>query len=408
SDSGDDSDKCSCEESWRPISSLWEKLPATKVQTIVRRCSLPSSGKKREPLRVYQILQRRRAKHPHWLTLADLKMQAVKEICYEVALNDFRHSRQEIEAMSIVKMKELCHLCGRHDPSERESWRAVARDIWDTVGVGEAEGPMPGGSPAPGNPESRANLPGVEVGDLQAHIDKLTDILQEVKIQNNVKDQEIRAAAGQGGEDGAGRQRAGAGVAVAAVGAGVPSFAARHELREAPQEEGSLPCDQVSRLMKKDPAFRRGHLRWLRQTAFSRPPSQLPQHRGPSHFIPPQDCKLRFPVKSNPQHRYSWGPSTAFMVGEEKEEPRGGGDPSHSSPTALPKQPARRHSLEGGPRGRRNKGRGQEQHPPRKHNYYPCQHQPYPQRRSGGLEGYTLPACAGRDWRPTCSRRTRR
>lgn len=193
SDSGDDSDKRSCEESWRLISSLREKLPATKVQTIVRRCGLPSSGKKREPLRVYQIPQRRRAaKDPRWLTLADLKMQAVKEICYEVALNDFRHSRQEIEAMSIVKMKELCRLYGRRDTNERESWRAVARDVWDTVGVGESEGPT-GGSPAPGNTETRVSTPGVEVNDLRAHIDKLTDILQEVKIQNNMKDEEIRS-----------------------------------------------------------------------------------------------------------------------------------------------------------------------------------------------------------------------
>ena len=33
SDSGDDSDKRSCEESWRLISYLREKLPANKVQT---------------------------------------------------------------------------------------------------------------------------------------------------------------------------------------------------------------------------------------------------------------------------------------------------------------------------------------------------------------------------------------
>lgn len=29
--------------------------------------------------------------------------------------------------------------------------------------------------------------------DLKAHIDKLTDILQEVKLQNNMKDDEIRS-----------------------------------------------------------------------------------------------------------------------------------------------------------------------------------------------------------------------
>ncbi|KAK5875408.1 hypothetical protein CesoFtcFv8_026498 [Champsocephalus esox] len=85
SDSGDDSDKRSCEESWRLISSLREKLPANKVQSIVKRCGLPSSGKRREPLRVYQIPQRRRiTKDPKRVTMEDLRMQAVKEICYEV------------------------------------------------------------------------------------------------------------------------------------------------------------------------------------------------------------------------------------------------------------------------------------------------------------------------------------
>lgn len=137
---------------------------------------------------MYQIPQRRRlAKDPRWLTLADLKMQAVKEICYEVALNDFRHSRQEIEAMSIVKMKELCRLYGKRDPNERDSWRAVARDVWDTVGVGESDG---GSGVGGGTADGRA---GTDVDDLRAHIDKLTDILQEVKIQNNMKDKEIQA-----------------------------------------------------------------------------------------------------------------------------------------------------------------------------------------------------------------------
>ncbi|KAK2500127.1 hypothetical protein MC885_021341, partial [Smutsia gigantea] len=138
SDSGDDSDKRSCEESWKLITSLREKLPPSKLQTIVKKCGLPSSGKKREPIKMYQIPQRRRlSKDSKWVTISDLKIQAVKEICYEVALNDFRHSRQEIEALAIVKMKELCAMYGKKDPNERDSWRAVARDVWDTVGVGD-------------------------------------------------------------------------------------------------------------------------------------------------------------------------------------------------------------------------------------------------------------------------------
>lgn len=185
SDSGDDSDKRSCEESWRLISSLREQLPPTTVQTIVKRCGLPSSGKRRAPRRVYQIPQRRRlqGKDPRWATMADLKMQAVKEICYEVALADFRHGRAEIEALAALKMRELCRTYGKPE-GPGEAWRAVARDVWDTVGEEEAGGGGGGGE---------EGTRGAEVEDLRAHIDKLTGILQEVKLQNSSKDRELQA-----------------------------------------------------------------------------------------------------------------------------------------------------------------------------------------------------------------------
>lgn len=186
SDSGDDSDKRSCEESWRLISSLREQLPPTTVQTIVKRCGLPSSGKRRAPRRVYQIPQRRRlqGKDPRWATMADLKMQAVKEICYEVALADFRHGRAEIEALAALKMRELCRTYGKPE-GPGDAWRAVARDVWDTVGEEEGSGSGSGGG------EEGAR--GAEVEDLRAHIDKLTGILQEVKLQNSSKDRELQA-----------------------------------------------------------------------------------------------------------------------------------------------------------------------------------------------------------------------
>ncbi|XP_077772869.1 kinesin-like protein KIF1C isoform X2 [Podarcis muralis] len=434
SDSGDDSDKRSCEESWRLISSLREKLPATKVQTIVRRCGLPSSGKKREPLRVYQIPQRRRAaKDPRWLTLADLKMQAVKEICYEVALNDFRHSRQEIEALSIVKMKELCRLYGKRDPNERDSWRAVARDVWDTVGVGEADGTAGGGGGGGGGSSEvrTGGTPGADVDDLRAHIDKLTDILQEVKIQNNMKDEEIRALrdrvvkmervipiSAQEDEDLEnewGSLLFSEGLAPSeedpkedrAGGQDSPTLREAGEERRGPSPPSPTCCDRVSRLMEKDPAFRRGRLRWLRQEQARLQSLQQQQlakalrrtqpHAAPGKFIPPQDCKLRFPFKSNPQHRYSWAPGSAFMVegepsaGQAKEKGAESCPPRPPSPrparksSPTPQQnrrsgPPRRNSLEGGQvRGRR--GPAQEHYQARKHNYYPRQHQPYPQHR---------------------------
>ncbi|XP_042183887.1 kinesin-like protein KIF1C [Oncorhynchus tshawytscha] len=257
SDSGDDSDKRSCEESWRLISSLREKLPANKVQSIVKRCGLPSSGKRREPLRVYQIPQRRRiSKDPKRVTIRDLRMQAVKEICYEVALGDFRHSRQEIEALSIVKMKELTRMYSKKDNTEADSWRAVAQDVWDTVGIGEdrrEEVEEGGGGAGPGG-----------VYDLKAHIDRLTDVLQEVKIQNNMKDEEIKAL----------RDRM---VKMESI---IPT-GQEEDMENDEEEGGGSQCDgdgvdddgqpnppnekRVVKLMTDDPAFRRGRMRWLKQ-----------------------------------------------------------------------------------------------------------------------------------------------
>ncbi|XP_053318306.1 kinesin-like protein KIF1C [Spea bombifrons] len=371
SDSGDDSDKRSCEESWRLIASLREKVPAGRVQSIVRRCGLPSSGKRREPIRVYQIPQRRRlAKDPRWLTLADLKMQAVKEICYEVALGDFKHSKQEIEAMAVIKMKELCRTYGKRDANEKEWWKAVARDVWDTVGVGEDDGDKRGGAGGGGG-----------VQDLKAHIDKLTDILQEVKLQNNMKDEEIRAL----------RDRMVKMERVMPVtqdewaedGVDDPAWASNDdpESRSDGSPDRSPRQHRVTKLMDEDPSFRRGRMRWVKQEqsrlqsmqhqqitrALRRPP-------GTGKFIPPLDCKLRFPFKSNPQHRFSWAPGATFVVedvacggwppdekragGEEENEKRNGRRPKWQADGEP--QRHRRNSLDGGSnRGRR---------PPQRHN----------------------------------------
>lgn len=111
----------------------------------------------------------------------------------KVALGDFRHTRQEIEALAIVRMKELCRTYGQKDPQERETWKSVAKDVCETVGIGEEEGDREerttaGGGGGGGNEGGKTDM-----GDLKAHIDKLTDILQEVKLQNNMKDEEIRS-----------------------------------------------------------------------------------------------------------------------------------------------------------------------------------------------------------------------
>ncbi|XP_061816439.1 kinesin-like protein KIF1C [Nerophis lumbriciformis] len=337
SDSGDDSDKRSCEESWRLISSLREKLPANKVQSIVKRCGLPSSGKRREPQRVYQIPQRRRiSKDPKRVTMEDLRLQAVKEICYEVALGDFRHSRQEIEALSIVKMKELCRMYSKKDANEKDSWRVVAQDVCDTVGIGEERTPPPEEVGVGGAGGGEAEGGKAKAYDLKAHIDKLTDILEEVKLQNNMKDEEIKAL----------RDRM---IKMESVIPVEDDEVNSEEGGEAPHrdQETDVPETRVKRLMDEDPAFRRGRLRWLKQEqqrilnlqqqniskklrGLSQNQNQgqtsptMPVHLpGTGRFIPPQECKLKFPFKSNPAHRFSWGPANAALLALGLEE--GGG-----------------------------------------------------------------------------------
>ncbi|XP_034392793.1 kinesin-like protein KIF1B isoform X4 [Cyclopterus lumpus] len=323
SDSGDDSDKRSCEESWRLITALREKLPPSKLQTIVKKCGLPSSGKIREQVKMYQIPQRRRiTKDSKWVTISDLKIQAVKEICYEVALNDFRQTRQEIEALAIVKMKELCASYSKKDPNERDSWRAVARDVWDTVGVGDeriedviTNGARPGG---------------IVMDDLKVHIDKLEDILHEVKKQNNMKDEEIRALRNKMVKmekvlplitpESQEKPHVDTPTCTAIT---PSSREGKPPLPEKP--DGDDVDSQTGQSTGDDSTLKRGHMRWMRQEQLrlkslqqQEISKQLRRQTGPHRFIPPEDRKLRFPFKSNPKHRNSWSPGTHIIITDQQ------------------------------------------------------------------------------------------
>ncbi|XP_073513375.1 kinesin-like protein KIF1B isoform X20 [Phyllobates terribilis] len=316
SDSGDDSEKRSCEESWRLITSLREKLPPSKVQSIVKKCGLPSSGKKRETNKMYHIPQRRRlSKDSKWVTISDLKIQAVKEICYEVALNDFQHSRQEIEALAIVKMKELCAMYGKKDPNERDSWRAVARDVWDTVGVGDER--IEDVVPVAKGPS--------DVDDLKVHVDKLEDILQEVKNQNNMKDEEIKVLRNK----------------MLKMEKVLPLMGpqAERKTRESSTERDKGNAsetsktssadperdERVNQLLENDALFCRGRSTWMRQEQVKfknlqqqEIAKQLRRNNAPHRFIPPENRKPRFPFKSNPSHRSSWSPGTHIIITDKK------------------------------------------------------------------------------------------
>ena len=66
--------------------------------------------------------------------MADIKVQAVKAVCYEIALSGFKQTRNEVEAACVFKLQELCQFYGKRDPNPSETFRAVARDVMDTIG----------------------------------------------------------------------------------------------------------------------------------------------------------------------------------------------------------------------------------------------------------------------------------
>nr|XP_041568115.1 kinesin-like protein KIF1C [Taeniopygia guttata] len=294
------------EAGWRLISSLRQALPAPAVRSVLRRAGLPlpAPGKRREPLRVYQIPQRRRGSPTpspspsptSWVSMADLKAQAVRELCR-------RH--------------------GKHDPADPDS----GRDVRDVRDAGEDE---EGGGQVS------------EVEGLRLHLDRLAGILREVKRQNSAKDEQIRALRDRVGQmerviplppdDGDEAEPPHQDPPPARTDGGSGS---------APPSPPSAAAARLCRLMEQDPAFRRGRLRWLRQEQarlMGGGPQALQPPRRPPRFHPaPQDSKLRFPFKSNPQHRLAWG---------------SGGDPPHadnSPPTpAHPSGRPRRGSLDGG------------------------------------------------------------
>lgn len=132
-----------CEESWRLISRLRKDLPPDKLRTIVKRCGLPSfrnlskAGSSPDLSRIAATsfpLKSPASSRDSWMTLADIKVQAVKAVCYEVASKGFQQTRNEIEAACIFQLRELCLFYGKRDSNPAQTWRAVARDVMETIG----------------------------------------------------------------------------------------------------------------------------------------------------------------------------------------------------------------------------------------------------------------------------------
>ncbi|XP_030826436.1 kinesin-like protein KIF1C [Camarhynchus parvulus] len=260
----------------------WRPLPVPSVVPPVRsgprRAGLPGTGKRREPLRVYQIPQRRRGSgtSSSSSSSSSLSPSPAPRVSTEPSLEPAQRLREEEE--------------------EDEGGEQVS-----------------------------------EVEGLRLHLDRLAGILSEVRRQNSAKDEQIRAL----------RDRVGQMERVIPI-----PLDDADDANPPPQDPPSAPgaaAARLCRLMEQDPAFRRGRLRWLRQEQ-----ARLMAGGGPQPLLQPpppprfqQDPKLRFPFKSNPQHRLAWG--------------GGAGDAPHADSSPLPSlQPPphsgrpRRGSLDGG------------------------------------------------------------
>ncbi|XP_036261982.1 kinesin-like protein KIF1C isoform X2 [Molothrus ater] len=283
----------------------WRPLPVPSVPSVVPSVrSGPRRAGRREPLRVYQIPQRRRGTAPSPSSSSSSSSSPAPRVSTEPSLEPAPRLREEEEE--------------KDEGGEQ---------------VSEVEG-------------------------LRLHLDRLAGILSEVRRQNSAKDEQIRAL----------RDRVGQMERVIPIPLDDADDAdppprdpprdpspCRPQPRTDPPSPPGAAAARLCRLMEQDPAFRRGRLRWLRQEqarlmAGGGPQPLLQPPRRPPRFQ--QDSKLRFPFKSNPQHRLAWG--------------GGAGDAPQADNSPLPSlQPPphsgrpRRGSLDGGspppPRVRRQR-----------------------------------------------------
>ena len=211
------------EESWRLISKLRKNLPPDKLRAIVNRCGLPSSvssGPNRDLSEPLVPVEKSINSEDAWLTMADIKLEAVKAVCYDVAMNGFARSQGQIEAACIYQLKKLCETYGKVDTQPSETWKAVARDVMDTIGSFEDEyvssedsktldcadhnynaqhylvEPVSAvyaeksGSSSSTSASTRSKD---EIEKLQHSMTALVDLFKTVKLENESKDEEMRA-----------------------------------------------------------------------------------------------------------------------------------------------------------------------------------------------------------------------
>lgn len=126
-------------------------------------------------LSLVMIIVKSQAPEASWVTMADVKLQAVKELCYEVALGDFDMGQEELEKLAKTITVNVTKRWGKADPAFEDSWRSVLRDAADTIGL-DVQIAEP-------DKEEKENK--------KAEMDKLVAKLDEVSRREQIKDMEL-------------------------------------------------------------------------------------------------------------------------------------------------------------------------------------------------------------------------
>lgn len=223
------------ETSWRLIKALRDRLQGSQVQKIMKTAGVIGSNMTTEKEEL-----KSQAAEASWVTMADVKLQAVKELCYEVALGDFDMGQEELEQLSKRITINVTTRFGKDDPAFEDSWRSVLRDAADTIGL-DVKISEP-------DKEDKENK--------KKEMDKLKAKLDEVSRREQIKDMELAQLRAK--------------VVAQETGLYVSHKFVRSKEFDKPSPGVIVPGnlegeDLIEWLMENDQAFRRGRIRWEKQ-----------------------------------------------------------------------------------------------------------------------------------------------
>lgn len=193
-----------------------------------------------------------------WVTVADLKCQTIKEICYTVALNEFKMSKGEIQACTTLKYRDLLKRHGKTDVNLAASLASLVADIFDTFGIDydpeQYKHGLASKAPAPGTaaPTEQSSDKLQAVNKLEKKVEEMEKKLRlqrQAESWKVLEDRMVNAYSHDGWISPA----------------YVPSVTFDQPSPGIVVPDGLEGEEKIAWLMENDAVFRRGRLAWLKK-----------------------------------------------------------------------------------------------------------------------------------------------